>query len=572
MSAQFGGSPGSGSETTRAARLAIWIAIFGVVCSSIAAYWVWDRTVTAADEAVANAGDLLTDSISFAFGEVVDQLVAVAGLYQASDSVGRSEFTRFVETLGVETGVQGLAFAPNLDADDVPEFLDRVRDTIPGYELQEFDTMGRSIRVRPRDTYVPIQWMYPEGLWDNPYGFDLASFPIAAGSFSEANDTGEVAATPFFRLPGVRDTESLLLLQPIERIDASDVNGYAMALVDLAPFLEDHLPRGLDNTIRWELSDGTTDPNLVSPDWTTSFAMAGDRWQLAVAGVPGSATVADPSSAVFVLIAGIVASMLAAFGVSAYRLRAESAAEVERLQELGHAKDRFLASVGHELRTPLTGVVGFISLLRDPSSHLTDEEREQMIDSIARESTDLAAIIDDLLVAARSELEMVTVTTETVGLCQLVEDVLETAREEKARDVSIVTDEHEMRAMGDPARIRQIVRNLFVNACRYGGDRIEVRLAPEGDDVVLQMADAGPGIPREEWDRIFEPYHRAHTTETMPAALGIGLSVSRHLSRLMGGDLTYRHDNGWSVFELRLRAAEAPHEKIPASGRSETSR
>lgn len=553
-------------------RLAIWIATLGVVVSSLAAYWEWDRTVTDADEALANVGDLLTDSISFALGEVVDDLVAVAALYQASDSVGRTEFNLFVKKLGVESGVQVIAFAPNLDPDDVPGYLDGVRETIPDYEMRQFDSMGRIVPALPRESHVPIQWMYPEGLWDNPYGFDLASFPLVTGSFSEADETGEVAATPFFRLPGGGDTDSLLLLQPVEPLDTSDVTGYAVALVDLEPFLDGHLPRGLDGAATWEISDGSIEPGLTSPGWTTSFGVAGDRWKLAIAGIPGSSTVADPSSALFVLAAGIAASLLAAFGVSAYRQRAVAGAEVERLQELSHAKDRFLASVGHELRTPLTGVVGFTSLLRDPDSGLTDEERGKMIDSIGREATDLAAIIDDLLVAARSELEMVTVISEIVDVHRLVEGVLETTREEQARTVSVVTDEDEVRAIGDPSRIRQIVRNLFVNACRYGGDRIEMRLARDGGDVVFQMVDNGQGLPRGEWERIFEPYQRAHTIETMPAALGIGLSVSRHLSRLMGGDLTYRHENGWSVFELRLRAAEAPKKKIPASGLSGTSR
>ncbi len=574
VSADFGGSPdsspGSGSETTRVTRLAIWIATFGLVVSSLAAYWEWHRMEVAADEAVANVGDLLTDSVSFAFGEVIDDLVAVEALYQASDFVGRTEFILFVEKLGVESGVQVIAFAPNLDPDEVAGFLDEVRETIPGYELRQFDAMGRTIPARPRETHVPLQWMYPEGLWENPYGFDLASFPLVTDSFSEADETGSVAATPFFRLPGGDDTDSLLLLQPIETIDTSDVIGYAVALVDLEPFLDSHLPRGLGNAATWEISDGSIEPDLTSPDWTTSLGIAGDSWKLAVAGIPGSSTVADPSSALFVLAAGIAASLLAAFGVSAYRQRGAAGAEVERLQELSHAKDRFLASVGHELRTPLTGVVGFTSLLRDPDSGLTDEEREKMIESIGRESTDLAGIIDDLLVAARSELDMVTVTSETVALRWLVENVIDATRDDKARGVSIVCDEDEIMAIGDPARIRQVVRNLLVNACRYGGDRIEARLARDAGDVVLQVADSGEGLSSGEWERIFEPYQRAHPIETMPAALGIGLSISRHLSRLMGGDLTYRHENGWSVFELRLQAAEAAQEKTPASGLSGT--
>lgn len=568
MSAEFGGT--AGSESTRVARLAIWTAILGVALSTLAAYWVWDRTVTVAEEAVANAGDLLTDSISSAVSEVVRELVAVAGLYEASESVDREEFTRFVRRLGLEPGLQGISYAPRLAADDVPGYLAGVRDTIPDYTLHEFGAAGQQVPASPRDVHVPLQWVYPGEAWDGPYGFDLMSVPVLAETLEEAG--AGVAATPFFHLSGQEDTDSLILLQPVDGFGTSGIAGYAVALVDIDQFLDAHLSGAIDTTVEWDISDGNSEPNMASPGWATSFEVAGDRWQLAVSSIPGTSTAADPSSALLVFITGVVASLLAAFGVSALRQRTEAAAEVERLQELSHAKDRFLASVGHELRTPLTGVVGFTSLLRDPDSELTDEERERMIESIGRESTDLAGIIDDLLVAARSELDMVTVTSETVPVRQLVENVIEATRDERARHVSIVSDDDEMTAIGDPARIRQVVRNLLVNACRYGGDRIEMRLARDGGDVVFQMADSGQGLPRGEWERIFEPYQRAHTTETMPAALGIGLSVSRHLTRLMGGDLTYRHENGWSVFELRLRAAGASEEKIPASGLSGSSR
>lgn len=567
MSGELGGT--SGSESTSATRLAIWTAILGVALSAFAAYWVWDRTVTVAEEAVANAGDLLTDSISSAMTEVVQELVAVAGLYEASESVGRQEFTHFVSRLGVEPGVQGVSYAPRLGADDVPGYLAGVRDTFPDYTLHQFDASGRQVPASPRDVHVPLQWMYPEEAWNGPYGFDLMSFPVLAQTLDDV-ESG-VAATPFLQLPG-RETDSLFLLQPVDEFGTSEVAGYAVALVDIDDFLDAHLPGAIDTTVEWDISDGNAAPDVASPGWTTSFEVAGDRWQLAVSGIPGTSTAADPSSALLVFIAGVIASSLAAFGVSAFRQRTEAAVEVERLQELSHAKDRFLASVGHELRTPLTGVVGFTSLLRDPDSELTDEERKRMIESIGRESTDLAGIIDDLLVAARSELDMVTVTSENAPVRRLVENVIEATRDDKARRVSMVCDEVEMMAVGDPARIRQVVRNLLANACRYGGDRIEVRLARDGGDVVIQMADSGQGLPRGEWERIFEPYQRAHTIETMPAALGIGLSVSRHLSRLMGGHLTYRHENGWSVFELRLRAAEGPQEKTTASGLSGTSR
>jgi signal transduction histidine kinase len=99
------------------------------------------------------------------------------------------------------------------------------------------------------------------------------------------------------------------------------------------------------------------------------------------------------------------------------------------------------------------------------------------------------------------------------------------------------------------------LRNLITNACRYGGSSIEARLSTDDKWVKVAVADNGAGVPEEDVDHIFDPYYRAHSNESQPAALGIGLSVARQLARLMQGDLTYRRENGWTVFELALPAA-----------------
>lgn len=535
-----------------------------MVLSSLVAYRVWQRTLTASESAVADAGEVLTDSISSGVSNVVDQLVAVAGLYHASESVERSEFTSFVDNLGIDPGVQGIAYAPRLASVDVAGFLDEVREVIPDFDIHEFDLESSRVPARTRDLHVPLQWLHPEQTpWEDPHGFDMASLPIVTDAIAHADGSGEIAATSFLRLPGQEDIDSMILIQPVSLDGESGVAGYTVALVELGRFLDGHLPGSLEESVAWELFDGTGETTLPGADWRTSFEVAGDRWHLAVSGVPGSVTSPDPSSALLVLIVGIVASLVAAFGASAYKQRAETNAELGRLRDLGRAKDRFLASVGHELRTPLTGVVGFTQLLKNPDNDLDDDEREKMIDSIARESADLAAIIDDLLVAARSELDLVTVTSQEVDLRPLVERVIDATREEKAREVSVIASADDVTVVGDPGRIRQIVRNLLVNAYRYGGNRIEVRLVRHGGMVILQVADSGPGLSPEEWEPIFEPYHRVDGVETVPAALGIGLSVSRHLSRLMGGDLVYRYQRGWSVFELRLPAVEAQQAYTP---------
>jgi signal transduction histidine kinase len=110
--------------------------------------------------------------------------------------------------------------------------------------------------------------------------------------------------------------------------------------------------------------------------------------------------------------------------------------------------------------------------------------------------------------------------------------------------------------VGDPLRIRQIVRNLIVNAQRYGGTRRRVVLSVSNDRVALEMRDNGDPIPLQDRERIFEPYTRAHQRPGVTASVGLGLAVSRRLARRMGGELEYVHDGWEAIFRLTLPAAE----------------
>jgi signal transduction histidine kinase len=258
-----------------------------------------------------------------------------------------------------------------------------------------------------------------------------------------------------------------------------------------------------------------------------------------------------------VAIAGLVTSVLAAAVFHQYRRKRQTERELDKLRDLTRAKDQFLASVSHELRTPLTGVLGFAELLRSDHEDLSEDERRSMLASVAGQATDLAAIIDDLLVAARSELDLLAITRVPVSFRAQLAQVVETT-DRSLRDRIEVVGDNVGSAMGDPGRVRQIIRNLVTNADRYGGDQIEVRFKEVGGMVRLEVADNGTGLDSEESERVFEPYYRVdQKSSTQPAALGIGLSVARHLARLMEGDVIYRRAGEWSVFCLSLPLAPA---------------
>jgi signal transduction histidine kinase len=231
------------------------------------------------------------------------------------------------------------------------------------------------------------------------------------------------------------------------------------------------------------------------------------------------------------------------------RLRAEARRDANeaQLRDSLRAKDELIASIFHEMRTPLTAVVGFAQLLQNEESGLSASERTELIQSIADEGLDLTNLVEDLLTAAKAESGTLTVVSVPVDLRANAAQVLETLNREQPIDLIGPS----VRVSGDPGRVRQILRNLISNAIRYGGARIRVVVVDDADPRI-QVRDDGDGIPEDERERVFDPYQRANDAPALSASMGLGLTISRSLARLMGGDLTYAYENGESVFELVL--------------------
>ncbi len=220
------------------------------------------------------------------------------------------------------------------------------------------------------------------------------------------------------------------------------------------------------------------------------------------------------------------------------------------LEDLVATKDRFVASISHELRTPLTAVMGFAEALRESPS-LAGEERN-FIELVADQAAEMASIIEDLLLAVRADLDIVTIVQEPVDPSAEVEAVCRAIHTRVSHPVFLDMAPCPTRA--DPVRVRQIVRNLVSNADRYGGGRIVVRTFRDGDRSMIEVRDDGPPIPSDRAERMFLAYESAGRDRAVPAAIGLGLAVSRRLAELMGGSLVYHHDGEWGVFQLALPA------------------
>jgi two-component system OmpR family sensor kinase len=125
-------------------------------------------------------------------------------------------------------------------------------------------------------------------------------------------------------------------------------------------------------------------------------------------------------------------------------------------------------------------------------------------------------------------------------------------------------------AWADRNRAHQIIRNLLLNASRYGGPRITAVAGTRAHPptAFLQIADDGPGVPERLQASLFEPYQHGPAEAGLTEPIGLGLYVSRTLARLMGGDLAYRRENGSTTFELTLPAPPPPKGGLSGRGPS----
>ncbi len=212
--------------------------------------------------------------------------------------------------------------------------------------------------------------------------------------------------------------------------------------------------------------------------------------------------------------------------------------------------------------------MGFALLLLE-DTEVAPGEHDELLHLLTQGAREVSNIVDDLLVAARAEIGTLSLVLQPVDVAAETRAVI-TALPEGAHRIRVEGDE--VAAWADPARARQIIRNLLTNAVRYGGKSIRVRSARHNGKVLLSVVDDGPGIPEEQRETIFEPYHRAHRLGTQPESVGLGLTVSRQLARLMAGDLRYRFDGDHSIFELVLPVSAPPPCGEPGNAPSSASR
>jgi signal transduction histidine kinase len=238
--------------------------------------------------------------------------------------------------------------------------------------------------------------------------------------------------------------------------------------------------------------------------------------------------------------------------IAADKARAEAEAA-------NRAKSEFLANMSHELRTPLNAIGGYVELIdmgiRGP---VTEEQREDLRRIRASQHV-LLRLVEDVLDVAKLETGRVHLEMSSVRVHELLagtEALVFPQILTKSLRYQYRPCDPQLTVSADRERVQQVILNLLTNAIKFtrNGGAITLSVDTRGDDVFIHVADNGRGIPAERLNDIFEAFVRVDSGFARPTeGAGLGLTISRSLSRAMGGDIIVESTLGeGSVFTLRL--------------------
>jgi signal transduction histidine kinase len=247
----------------------------------------------------------------------------------------------------------------------------------------------------------------------------------------------------------------------------------------------------------------------------------------------------------------------------AERARTEAEAARAEAERANNSKTDFLAVMSHELRTPLTAIMGYEELLSDGITGPVTELQRQQLGRINASARHLLGLIDEILTFARVDIGRERVRWESMSVNHTLTDaaalVQPMAADKKLRFVVELLDEDQA-IQTDSTKLRQMLVNLLSNGIKFT-DRGEVRLACAVNSSTLEVriADTGVGIAAENIEDVFEPFWQAEQTATRKTGgTGLGLSVTRKLARLLGGDVTVASRMGAGTTFLLTLPMKAP--------------
>jgi PAS domain S-box-containing protein len=220
------------------------------------------------------------------------------------------------------------------------------------------------------------------------------------------------------------------------------------------------------------------------------------------------------------------------------RMESETRQALQKEKELSELKSRFVAITSHEFRNPLSSILGCIEILSD--CNITDaEERSTYLDYIKQSALNMQFLLEDILILGKVEAGKMKFQPESCDLelfCRdLVREIQLTNRQQR---ISLDFKQKLDLIRVDRKLLRQILTNLLSNALKYSDleESVELQISTGGKDAIFCIRDRGIGIPKEDYQHLFESFHRARNVGSI-SGTGLGLSIVKKSVELYGGSI-----------------------------------
>ncbi|MDL1912496.1 GAF domain-containing protein [Chloroflexi bacterium CFX6] len=225
-------------------------------------------------------------------------------------------------------------------------------------------------------------------------------------------------------------------------------------------------------------------------------------------------------------------------------------------EHANHAKSAFLANMSHELRTPLNAIMGFTRIVRRKGESVLPQQQVENLDKVLDSSEHLLHLINTVLDIAKIEAGRMDVQAANFNANALIDLCANTAAPLVKPTVRLVKQADNLGMVySDQDKIKQIILNLLSNAAKFTAEgAITLNARKDNETLIVDVSDTGIGITEEALGKVFEEFQQADTSTTRQyGGTGLGLTISRDLARLLGGDLTAQSEHGkGSTFTLVL--------------------
>lgn len=246
--------------------------------------------------------------------------------------------------------------------------------------------------------------------------------------------------------------------------------------------------------------------------------------------------------------------------ISDFRKRRETVETIHNLHHQNTSKTKFLGVASHDLRNPIASIRGVSQFLETERFGQLNESQREMVRCIIDASENMLNLVEDLLDVSKIDLDHFKLTRERIAPNQIMSQTgkLQTpAAEKKAIKLKHDDTSNNAHASIDKRLITRAVENLVSNAIKFSPQNTSITLETRADDdwVYLSVKDGGPGIPADEFDKLFKEFSR---TSNMPTAgestSGIGLYVVKRITSSHGGDISVENrPEGGAHFQIKLK-------------------